>query len=77
MTIASFWTKFAKKGSYFQSKTDKIVTTIEFCIFELVFVSNLTSNKQFWIFGPNLPNKDIYGQKQKNWTSWLNFAYSN
>ena len=47
LTIAIFWTKFAKKGSYFQSKTDKIDTTIEFCIFELVFVSNLTSNKQF------------------------------
>ena len=40
-----FWIKFAKKGSYFQSKTDKIDTTIEFCIFELVFVSNFTLNK--------------------------------
>ena len=40
--IAIFWTKFSKKGSYFQSKTDKIDTTIEFCIFELVFVSNFT-----------------------------------
>ena len=47
LTIATFWTKFAKKGSYFQSKTDKIDTTIEFCIFELVFVSNFTLNKQF------------------------------
>ena len=77
LTIAIFWTKFAKKGSYFQSKTDKIDTTIEFCIFELVFVSNFTLNKQFWIFGPNLPKKDIYGQKQKKWTSSLNSAYSN
>ena len=40
-------------------------TTIEFNIFELVFVSNSTLNKQFGIFGPNLPKKDIYGQKQK------------
>ena len=77
LTIPTFWTKFAKKGSYFQSKTDKIDTTIEFCIFELVFVSNFTLNKQFWIFGPNLPKKDIYGQKQKKWTSSLNSAYSN
>ena len=77
LTIAIFWTKFAKKGSYFQSKTDKIDTTIEFCIFELVFVSNFTLNKQFWIFGPNLPKKDIYGQKQKKWTSSLNSTYSN
>ena len=44
LTIAYFWTKFAKKGSYFQSKTDKIDTTIEFCIFELIFVSNFTLN---------------------------------
>ena len=42
--IAIFWTTFVQKGSYFQSKTDKIDTTIEFCIFELVFVSNFTLN---------------------------------
>ena len=54
-----FWTKFTKKSSYFQSKTDKIDTTIEFCILELVFVSNFTLNKQFWIFGPNLPKKHM------------------
>ena len=34
-------------GSYFQSKTDKIGTTIELCIFDLVLVSNFTFNKQF------------------------------
>ena len=44
----------------------KMDTTIEFYIFELVFVSNSTLNKQFWIFRPNLPKKDIYGQKQKS-----------
>ena len=32
------------KSSCFQSKTDKIDTTIEFCIFELIFVSNFTLN---------------------------------
>ena len=61
LTIEIFWTKFAKKGSYFQSKTDKIDTTIEFCIFELVFVSNFTLKN-----GPHLPKKDIYGQKHRN-----------
>ena len=66
-----------KKPSYFQSKTDKIDSTIEFCIFELVFALNFTLNKQFWIFGPNLPKKDIYGQKQKKWTLSLNSAYAN
>ena len=47
LTNAIFWTKFAKKGSYFQSKADRIDTTVKFCIFELVFVSNLTLSKQF------------------------------
>ena len=32
---------------------------------ELDFVLNFTFNKKFWIFGTNLPKKDIYGQKQK------------
>ena len=35
LTILIFWTKFAKKG-YFQSKTEKVKTTIEFWIFKLV-----------------------------------------
>ena len=65
LTIAIFWTKFAKQGSYFQSKTDKIDTTIKFYIFELVFVSNFTLYKQFWMFGPDFPKKDIYGQNRK------------
>ena len=30
-----------------------------------MFVSNFTLNKQFRIFGPNLPKEDIYGQKKK------------
>ena len=77
LTIAIFWTKFTKMHIYFQSKTDKIDTTIEFCIFELAFVFNFTSNKQFWIFGTNLLEKDIYSQKLKKWTSLLNSAYSN
>ena len=72
-----FGPNLLKKGNYFQSKTDKVYTTIEVCIFELAFVPNFTLNKNFLIFGPNLPKKDIYGQKQKKWTSSMNFAYSN
>ena len=41
-------------------------STTEYCIFELVFVSNFTLNKQFRIFGQNLPKRDIYAQKQKS-----------
>ena len=40
-------------------------TTIEFCVFEVVFVSNFTLDKQFWIFGQNLPKKGFSGLKQK------------
>ena len=63
-------------GSYFQSKTDKMDTTIEFFIFKFVFVWNLALNKQFKIFGPNLPKKDHSEKIQKIWTSSLNPAYT-
>ena len=42
--------------------------TIEFCILKLIFVLNFILNKQIWIFGPNLLNKDIHDLKQKKWT---------
>ena len=50
LTIAIFWTKFAKKRSYFQSKINKIDITTEFCIFKLVFhqVSLWTNNFKFF-----------------------------
>ena len=51
LTNAIFWTKFDKKNGYFQSKSDKIDTTIDFCIFEKIFVSNFTTDKknfEFW-----------------------------
>ena len=32
---------------------------------ELVWVPNFTLNKQFWILGPNLPEKSIFGRKQE------------
>ena len=41
-----FWTKLAK----IRSKTEKVNTTIESCIFELVWVSNFSWNWQFWFF---------------------------
>ena len=39
-----FGSYLPKKGSYFLSKTEIIDTTIEFCLFKLVFVSNFTFN---------------------------------
>ena len=63
LTIAIFEPNLAKKGSYFQSKLEKIDITIEIFIFELVFISNFTLNKQFSILKPNFPRKDICRQK--------------
>ena len=59
-----FGPNLPKKGSYVQSKTNKIDITIQFCIFELAFVLNSTLNKN-------------YGHKQKKWTLSFNSAYSN
>ena len=44
LTILNFWTKLTQKG-YLKSKKMKI--NIEFYIFELVHVLNLSFNKQF------------------------------
>ena len=60
----TFWTKFAQK-EYFRSWTEK-VTTIEFCIFELVQVSSFTLNWQLWLPGPNFPKKSISGLERKS-----------
>ena len=49
LTILIFWTKFAQKGC-FCSKTEKVNTTIDFCIFELVYLPNFSLNWQFWFF---------------------------
>ena len=64
LTILIFWTKFAQKG-YFQSKTEKVNSTTEFCIFKLVLVPNFSLNWQFWFFWPDLPKKGFSGLKQK------------
>ena len=58
LTILMFWTKFAEKGC-FPSKNKKLNTTIDFWIFELVLVLNISWNGQFWFFGSNLPKKGV------------------
>ena len=64
LTSLIFWTKFLPKG-YFQSKTNKMNTTIEFCIFELVLVPNFRLNWQFWFLGPKLPKSKRGNSSQK------------
>ena len=51
-----FWTKLDQKG-YFQSRTDAVNTTIEFCIFQLVQKLKFTLNEQIVRFGPNMLKK--------------------
>ena len=46
LIILTFWTKFAQKG-YFHSKAKKENSIIEFCIFELVLVTNSASTDNF------------------------------
>ena len=55
----------------FPVKRGKKYTTTEFCIFELV-CTELRLKLTILIFGPNLPKKDIPGQKQKKCSSLLN-----
>ena len=76
LTVLTFWKKFVQKG-YFWSKTEKENVTIQFCVFELVYVPNFSLNWQFWFYGQSMPKKRISDQKSKKGTSPLNSAYSN
>ena len=64
-TILIFRTKFNQKGC-FRSKMEKLIATIEFCIFELVLVPNIILNWKCWYFGQNLLKKGISGWKRKS-----------
>ena len=68
-----FWTKFAQKRC-FPSGTEKVNTTMEFCIFELVYVPNFSLNWQFWFFRPNLPKKCVCEPNFSfQWQFWFSF----
>ena len=76
-TILIFWTKFDQKG-YFQLKTEKVNTTIEFCIFKLVWVPSFSWNWQFWFLDQICPKRAFaVGNRKKKWISPLNCAYFN
>ena len=62
LIIMIFWTKFAEKGC-FRSKTEKVNTTIEFCMLKLVYVPNFTLNWQF--LDQVYKKKSISSQKWK------------
>ena len=46
--------------------------SIEFCIFEIVKVLNLSLNQEFWVLRSNLHKNSISGWKRKKWAShWI------
>ena len=48
---------FVYQKGRFRYKIEKVNTTIEFCILELVLVPNFSLNWQFRFFGPSLPKR--------------------
>ena len=42
---------------YFGPNTEKVNSTIKFCLFKLVLVPNFSLKWQFWFFGPSLTPK--------------------
>ena len=72
LAILIFWTKFSQK-EHFWSKTQNVNITIEFSIFEVIEVPNISLNWHLRFFGPNLHKKNIYGRKEKKWASSLDW----
>ena len=63
---------FVYQKGFFGYKTEKMNTTIEFCISELIYVLNFSLNWQVWFFGPYLPKKSVSGLKQNKWNHhWI------
>ena len=74
LIIMIFWTKFAEKGC-FRSKTEKVNTTIEFCMLKLVYAPNFTLNLQFWFFGPSLQkNPEDFQSKMEKFIIPIEFC---
>ena len=67
--IFIFGTNFQKKDTSGQ----KLNSTIEFFILELVLVPIFSLNWQFFFFGPSLSKKGISSQKQKKMNTTTEF----
>ena len=76
LTISSNFDQVFPKKCIFGQNIEKLSSTIEFCISELVFKPNFSLKWQFWIFGRNFPNKGISGPKEKKHTALLDSIYS-
>ena len=64
-TILIFGPNLPKKGisSWIQLKAGKVNTIIEFCMFEVVKVTNFSWKWQFWFVGSSLPKKWYFWSK--------------
>ena len=65
------WTKFSQV--YFRSKTKEVNTTIEFCIFELVYVPNFILNLHFFIFWTKFTQKEYLQSKTEKVNTTIEF----
>ena len=66
LIISSFWTKFAQKR-YFHSKTGKVNITIEFCIFDLVYVPSFSLK----LVSASFKASFAKWLSARLWTKWL------
>ena len=64
LTILVFWTRLIQKG-FFQSKTNKLNTTIEFCKFELVKIPDFNLEFTILSFWNNFSQKGIIPVKNR------------
>ena len=55
-------TKFAQKGC-FQSKIEKVIRIIEFCILELLQITHFSWNLQSWLFFAKFIQKACFRPK--------------
>ena len=62
--ILIFWTKFTQNG-FFRSKLENVSMTIEFSIFEIVYIPNFSLKRQFWFLDQICPKKIFLVQNKK------------
>ena len=72
-SLLVLFTSVNQKDS-FQWKIEGVNTIIEFCIFELVQVPNLSLNWQFWPFEPNSPKTGVSHLKHKKVKTTIEFC---
>ena len=75
LKILIFDTKFVQRG-FFPSNTKKVNSAMEFCIFELVYVLNLSLNWYFLIFWTKFAKKTFFPFKTDKVKSAIDLCIS-